>query len=98
MARMEANMNEMDTTLEEASDAGKYSDFSMKCMTTSVHHLKASVIRILGKIGSENVNFLIDSGSTHCFMSPKLARIVKLDFDSFIKRPIELAYGKKNYT
>ena len=55
VARMEAHMNEMDTTLEEASDAGKYSDFSMKCMTTSVHHLKASVIRILGKIGYQKM-------------------------------------------
>ena len=72
----------MGTTIEEASEEGKCTEPPMKCMTTSTHHLRASVIRILGKMGTENVNFLIDSGSTHCFMSPKLLQKLKLKLNS----------------
>ena len=67
-------------------------------MTTSVNHLKASVIRIWGEVKGAHVNFLIDFGSTHCFFSGALVKSQKLKIDKNIKRPMLLANAQKHLT
>ena len=37
-------------TIDEAEDKGKSFDPPLRCLTSSVHHLKASVIKFLEKI------------------------------------------------
>ena len=87
-------MNQMDAMIEEASKEGKYFEPCMRCMTTSTHHLKAYVITILGKIGTQRVNFLIDSGSTHCFLFSSLFALTQLSehFVQFVIRDLKLFF------
>ncbi len=94
----QARLNVMEPTIEEASEKGKCSDLPLKCMTSSVHHWKASVVNIMGKIGTQKVNFLVDSGSSHCFLSPKLAEKLNLKLNSHVERPVELANGRTHFT
>ena len=85
-------------TIDDADDHGKLSDPPLRCFTSSVHHLKASVIKFVGKIRNQKLNFLIDSGSTHCFLSSKLVKKLNLKLNQEIKRPVELASGNKSFT
>lgn len=97
--RVQAKLVEVETTVEDADKEGKDSDFVLRYMTSSVHYLKAYAIRFLRQIGNQKLNFLIDhTGSTHCFLSSKLAKTLNLKLDGSIKRPVELANGKKHYT
>lgn len=95
---LQAKVNEMEMTIEEANEQGKCTDPILRCMTTSVNHLKASVIKIMGDIRGARANFLIDSGSTHCFISSALVKNQKLKLDQKIKRPVLLANGQKHFT
>ena len=90
-------MAEMET-IDNAEDKGKSINIPLWCFTFSVHHLKASVIKFVGKIKNQKLNFLINSGSTHCFLSSKLVKRLNLQLTKEIKRPVELASGNKTFT
>ena len=94
---VQAKMAEVET-IDEADDQGKLSDLSLRCFTSSAHHLKASMIKFVGKFQNQKLNFLIDSGSTHCFLSSKLVKKLNLKLSQEIKRPVELASGNKSFT
>lgn len=94
---VQAKMAEVET-IDEADDQGKLSDLSLRCFTSFAHHLKASVIKFVKKIQNQKLNFLIDSGSTHCFLSSKLVKKLNLKLSQEIKRPVELASGNKSFT
>ena len=90
-------MAEMET-FDNAEDKGKSINLPLRCFTSSVHHLKAYVIKFIGKIRNQKLNFLIDLGSTHCFLSSKLVKRLDLKLTKEIKRPVELASGNKTFT
>ena len=90
-------MVEMET-INNAEDKGKSINLCLQCFTSYVHHLKASVIKFVGKIRNQKLNFLIDSGSTHCFLSSKLVKRLNLQLTKEIKRLVELASGNKTFT
>ena len=46
---------------------------------SSTTHMHAYVIKVMGKIGNQDVSFLIDSGSTHCFISPKFLKTLNVE-------------------
>ena len=62
------------------------------------NHMHACVIKVMGKIGNQDVSFLIDSGSTHCFISPKFLKTLNVEAGEQIRRPVQLANGKLHYT
>ena len=62
------------------------------------NHMHASVIKVMGKIGNQDVSFLIDSGSTHCFISPKFLKTLNVEIGKQVRRPVQLANGKLHYT
>ena len=66
-----AKMNQMNPTIEEVGKKGKC---LMRCMVSSITHMHASMIKVMGKIGNQDVSFLIDSSSTHCFISLKFLK------------------------
>ena len=75
---MGAKTNQMNPTIDEAGEKGKCLE-PMRCMVSSTTHMHASVIKVMGKIGNQDVSFLIDSGSTHCFTSLKFLKTLNVE-------------------
>ena len=75
---MGAKTNQMNPTIDEAGERGKCLK-PMRCMVSSTTHMHASVIKVMGKIGNQNISFLIDFGSTHCFISPKFLKTLNVE-------------------
>ena len=94
---MGAKTNQMNPTIDEAGDKGKCLE-PMRCKVSFTNHMHASVIKVMGKIGNQDVSFLIDSGSTHCFISPKFLKTLNVEAGEQVKRPVQLANGKLHYT
>ena len=87
----------MNSTIDEAGEKGKCLEL-MRCMVSSRTHMHVSVIKVLGKIRNQAVSFLIDSGSTHCFISPKFLKALNVEIGNQVRRPVQLANGKLHYT
>ena len=94
---MGAKMNQMNPTIDEAGEKGKCLE-PMRCKVSSTTHMHASVIKVMGKIGNQDVSFLIYSGSTHCFISPKFLKTLNVEIGEQVRRPVQLANGKVDYT
>ena len=97
---LQEKMNEVsETTIESADGEGKVLSFIMRCkISSSFEPLRVFVIKLLGVIGSLKVHLLIDLGSSHFFLSSKMAKNAYLKVQQNTKRPVELANGKRHYT
>ena len=94
---MGAKTNQMNLTMEETGEKGKCLE-PMRCMVSSTTRMHVSVIKVMGKFGNQDVSFLIDSGSTHCFISSKFLKALKVEIGNQVRRLVQLASGKLHYT